>query len=230
MQLFKWPQVFKPADNLFNEIYGRETEKAILKSALHATNPVHVLLAGDPSAGKTIFLESIKARYGKRAVYTDFTNVSKAGLILEIYNKRPLIVLADEIEKGSKDTRAGLLNIMQSGTLKRTLKDQVLEVKVRTWIIATCNHIEKLKTLQPEFLDRMLVINMAPYTFEEYLAVCVFRLRRDGLSPELGEYIARAVYDTFGEQNLRTCVRVGQMAKTKEDVDELIGHMNQVSG
>ena len=189
--------------DIFSDIYGRATEKAILQSALHASKPVNILLNGPPSAGKTQFLRAIEKYYKDQALFLNFTNISKAGALTDIVDKNPKIVLIDEIEKSATDVRAGLLDLMENGRITYKLKDKKIDVQLNTWVIATCNHIDKLRKIQPEFLDRMQVINVKPYEFEEYVKVAVFRLGQEGIGVELAEYIARAVYQLDDEQKIK---------------------------
>lgn len=219
--------VCKPsAPELFSEIKGREDLKSILKRAIHASKPVNILLWGPPSAGKSIFLDAICRFYAARAVYQDASNTSGAGSITELVQRNPKYTCIDEIEEAGKDMQKALLNVMQNGHIKYTLKKKVIEEKLDTCVIGTCNNIDKL---QPQFLDRMMVLKIPAYTEEEYIDVARFALAKDNVKGEIAEYIAHMVFTTTGKMNLRQCVRIGSMAKTKEDVDELLQSLEVVS-
>ena len=173
-------------DDIFSDIYGRATEKAILKSALHASKPVHILLNGPPGNNKTGFLRAIEKKYNT-ALFLNFTSASGPGTMTDIFQRRPKILLIDEIEKAPKNVRAVLLDLMENGRITYTLKKEKIDVTdLNITVIATCNHIDKLA---PEFLDRMQVVNVKPYDFEEYVRVAVFRLRQEGISADLADYM-----------------------------------------
>jgi len=213
----------------FDLIMGRDTEKAIVKAALHASAPVHLLLQGPPGGSKTEFLKAVERQYGRNTLYLNFTSTSGPGAITDIVARRPKFLLIDEIEKASKDTRAVLLDLMENGRITYKLKNEKVDVtNLKIWVIATCNHIEKIKRVQPEFLDRMQVIAMKPYGLEEYFRVAEFRLTREGIKAELANYIANCMYHMHNSQDLRECVRVARMAKTQEDVDELVRHLEEL--
>lgn len=156
-------------------------------------------------------------------------NASKAGALNKMVRIKPKITIIDELEKAGKDIREGLLNILEDGTLKYTLRNKDVDEKIDTSIIATCNNIDELEEMEPEFLDRMEVIKVPPYTEDEYYDVARFKLAKDGIKGDLAEYIAQTVYQTTGKMNLRKCIRVGSMCKTQHDVDEYMQSLEGLS-
>jgi Holliday junction DNA helicase RuvB len=207
-------------EDIFESISGRDDIKRVLKRALYASKPVHMLLDGPPGNNKTGFLRAIERKYKGRALYLNFTATSGPGAIMDIINHKPRYLLIDEIEKASKDVRAKLLDLMENGRITYTLKKQKIDMKnLEVTVIATCNHSE---LLSEEFIHRMQVVKVKPYELEEYINVAVFRLKQENIDQSLAEYIARAIHDRTGEQNIRACVRVAREAKTQQDVDELL--------
>ena len=212
--------VIKP--ELFSEINGRDDIKVLLKHALHASRPVHVLLKGPPGTGKTAFLKSIENYYGRRAVYLDFTSASKAGTLTEIVAKRPKIILIDELEKAPKDVTAGMLGMMEDGRIKYTLKREKIEEDIDAVVIATCNHMDELA---PEFLDRMIEKDVPAYTEDQFYEVAQYSLSKMNIKADLAHYIAEQVLARYGLSKLRKCIQIGAMAKTVQDVDAVLGVM-----
>jgi len=56
------------ADDMFDDIIGHDEVKELLKAAILAEKPVHVLLAGPPALAKSLFLWDIERAAGEQAV------------------------------------------------------------------------------------------------------------------------------------------------------------------
>ena len=66
--------------------------KLILNKAILSRKPVHVLLVGKPGCAKTMFLTEIMRRF-KSSLFVVGSNTTKAGLINQIFEKRPKFLL-----------------------------------------------------------------------------------------------------------------------------------------
>jgi hypothetical protein len=77
--------------------------------------------------------------------------------------------------------------------------------------LATSNDIRKLSAA---LRSRFFEVQMQPYTYKEFYGITL-RLLHDRV--KVAPTIADAVWDT--SKNLRDCVRIGQLAKTEEDVE-----------
>jgi MoxR-like ATPase len=207
-------------ETLFKKVIELDTQKRILMDAIYAKDPVHIILIGKPGCGKSLLLECIRDAFPQYSQWIDSTISSGIGMVERIYEKvnRLRFLLVDELEKFNMNDRTTLLGLLSSGTLSRNLKDiedsyELTGLKI--WFFATCNNIEKIKKIQPEFLDRCEVIKIPELDYETFLYVASKRLIREkGIhSEEIARYIAIRVYHDFGENtDLRRALRFARMS------------------
>jgi len=203
---------------LFHKVIGLEIQKRILMDAIRSKDPVHLILVGPPGCGKSLLLECIQEAFQEQSQWIDSTTSSGIGMIERIYEKvkRLRFLLVDELEKFNMDDRTVLLGLLSNGKLSRQLKDINIELHgLKVWFLATCNNIEKIKKIQPEFLDRAEIIRIPDLDYETFLYVASKRLQReDGIhSEEIARYIAIRVYHDFGENtDLRRALRFARMS------------------
>jgi hypothetical protein len=75
-------------------------------------------------------------------------------------------------------------------------------------------------------LSRFIVLNIPPYTDEEFIEVAVQRLTSgEGISEELATEIAKQVIQKMDRNDLRDCIKVARIARTLEDVASIISIM-----
>jgi Holliday junction DNA helicase RuvB len=67
------------SDDLFEDIIGHDEVKELLRAALLAEKPVHILLAGPPALVKSLFLWDIERVCGERAVWLVGSQRAKRG-------------------------------------------------------------------------------------------------------------------------------------------------------
>jgi len=115
---------------------------------------------------------------------------------------------------------------MESGRIiitKHGLKD---ERRGKGWVFAACN---RLKGLKSELIDRFEVFHIKPYTKEEFMRVVTgYLTKREGVSEALARYIAQRVMEY--SVSVRKARDIARMAKTKEDVDELVEIVKKYRG
>ena len=87
-------------DSRFEEIVGHNDIKQIFIKAILSKRPVHLLLVGSPGSAKSLFLTEI-TRSMKEAYFIVGSNTTKAGLVNQLFERRPKFLLIDEIEKMS---------------------------------------------------------------------------------------------------------------------------------
>jgi transcriptional regulator NrdR family protein len=58
---------------------------------------------------------------------------------------------------------------------------------------------------------------------EQFINVVVNVLKRRGLEEDLARYIAKQVWDELESKDPRAAVRIARLAKTRAEVDRLVG-------
>jgi holliday junction DNA helicase RuvB len=105
-----------------------------------------------------------------------------------------------------------LLNLMETGTITETKYGKTRQVQIKTSVFATCNNPRKLSS---PLQSRFLIIELEPYTYEEFYEITVHWLDKD-----FARIIADAVWNT--SRNLRDCIRIGKFTRSEEDVNFLV--------
>ena len=194
-----------PAD-AFAGISGHAEVQALLRLALGAAKPVHVLLVGPPATGKSLLLEAVASCPG--ATYWLGGTVTKAGLrdLLLAQAAGPVLVL-DELDKMGAVDLPALLGVMESG-LVTVLQSRRQERVVRpVWVVAGANTTRGLSVeLRSRFHERTI----AAYTADELCRVMAEVLvAREGVDPELAQEIATRCHRRT--PNVREAVRVARL-------------------
>jgi Holliday junction DNA helicase RuvB len=68
-------------------------------------------------------------------------------------------------------------------------------------------------------LSRFIVLRFKQYTFGAFQEVSTQILGREGVQPDVASAIAGAVWTILKSKDIRDCIKLGRLAKTKEDVD-----------
>jgi len=207
--------------DLFADIEGHESKKAAILMALRSRRPVHVLLAGPPGVAKTLFLLDLARVEG--AYYIIGSRLSKAGLTEFLKTYRPYLLIIDEIDKMDWKDQSILLSLMETGIVTVTLKTEVVRLSLNTRVFAACNREDKL---DPALYSRFLVLRFTEYTAEEYIKlVPKVLVKREGVDPQLAEYIAASLAPFT--RDVRDAIKVARMARTKEEVDLLVAELKK---
>jgi len=195
-------------NNLFEDIIGHDDIKELLKASLQAEKPVHVLLTGPPALAKTLFLWDIERAGGEKAIWLIGSATSKAGLWDLIAERQPKILLIDELDKMNAADTAALLTMMEGGRLVRAKKGRELNLFNPLWVVAASN---RLDMLSPELRSRFAIRRLNAYDRDEFLVVVRGVLvRKEGLSPELADEVARRLDGL--SQDVREAIRVARLA------------------
>jgi MoxR-like ATPase len=195
--------------NLFDDIVGFEDVKTLFEMSIKAERPVHLLLCGPPSSGKSLFMSSLTKL--ERSYYAVGSSSTKSGIFDYLFEHRPRYFIIDELEKMNKKDQTSLLNLMESGILSELKHKQQRTTQLKTWVFASCNSTDKL--LQP-LLTRFRDIHFKPYTEEEFVEIVVNILdREEGVDRDIALFIADGVFNRLKSSNIRECVRIARLAR-----------------
>ncbi len=195
--------------DMFNDIVGYDNIKELLQESLQLDKPIHVLLVGPPSLAKSMFLWDIERAYGDLSLPLIGSATSHAGLWDMIAEKRPKIVLVDEIEKMVLADMAGLLALMEQGRIIRAKVGRKLDERLTVWVIAAANRTAKMPV---ELLSRFAKFDLTEYTPSEYRKVVtsVLVTHEDTSSDDAAAIATRLLGRTH---DVRDAVRVARLAK-----------------
>jgi hypothetical protein len=202
----KFLRMFK--QKKFENICGFDGVKDIIRRVLDCEANFNLLLIGQPSSAKTLFLLGIiEARKG---VYFDVYNQS-----VDMLDKQTAkIICIDDLDKMSTDFQNHLLNFLENGHIKdRSFHFEIQNCKV----FATCTDISGLsKSMQSRFRR----LHLAAYTEEQFLDVAVRVL------PKLQETTARKIGEQVwnqGNKDVRDIIKIGKLLRNIER--EQMGHV-----
>jgi len=82
----------------FEEIVGHDDIKQIFAKAILSKRPVHLLLVGSPGSAKTMFLTEI-LKQCKESCFVVGSNTTKAGLVNQLFERRPKFLLIETITR-----------------------------------------------------------------------------------------------------------------------------------
>ena len=211
-----------PSD-MFSIIYGHEDVKELFRKSLQAEKPVNILLVGDVSSAKSLFLSELYRL--KSSEFLLGGTSTKVG-IRDIIMEKPRYIILDELDKiTSPEDTSSLLSWMESGVMAVTKHGLRKVVQGKSWVFAAANRVDRLSK---ELLSRFLKVNIPRYTEEELRGVIIKVLtEREGRSRDIAEYIAEKVIKNLGSRDPRDAVRVSRIAKEKEDVDWFVETMKK---
>lgn len=206
----------RSTDSFFQDIVGHVDVKKLFRMSLDSKEPVSILLSGPPASAKTMFLESLMKL--DRSYFIDGGNTSKAGMIDYIFENRPKYLLIDEIDKMSARDQSFLLNLIETGIVTETKYEKTRTAQMKTWVFATSNNIAKII---PPLQSRFFVVKLEPYTYDQFHQIVIDLLtKQHKVKEEIARVTANAIW--HGSKNIRDCVKIGQMAKSIEDIHFIV--------
>ena len=207
------------AEKFFYSIVGHSDLKRLLMKSLISKEPVHILLTGPPSTSKTVFLLEMLNRLDG-AYFIDATGVSGPGMIEHLFANKTKYLLIDEIDKLKKIDQAVLLNVMETGILSETkLKGKTRQSKIRLWIYATSNKVEKLSA---PLRSRFIEFHLEEYQFNEFVEIARQLLKkRYNIDGRMSEKIADSVWNKMKSKDIRDVINMAKLIDSSNDIDWL---------
>ena len=202
----------------FEEIVGRNDIKQIFVKAILSRRPVHLLLVGSPGTAKTMFLTEIM-RHDKDSYFVVGSNTSKAGLVNQLFERKPKFLLIDELEKMSVTDQTALLHLLETGIISETKMSKTRQMELMSWVFATANSCDKI--IEP-LLSRFVVLEIPDYTFEEFKEIAVSKLGKEKIGKYMAAFIARKVWYELSSKDVRDVIKVGRLTETFADVESVI--------
>lgn len=206
------PEPEFPAD-LFEVIESYDLVKDVLRRAIEAEDPVHVLLLGPPATAKSMFLSELGRLPGARIAIGGST--SRAGVIeFLINNPACRYLILDELDKADGRDTSALLSVMEQGRVSRLIHGRHEFVERKIWVFAGANSITKTPR---ELLSRFLTVDCPAYTSEQYERVAAsILIRREGIPPSVAIEIAQLL--SGRSQDIRDAVRLARLSKGRIEV------------
>jgi replication-associated recombination protein RarA len=201
-------------EQLFDGIIGYNDVKRLFNLSFSSEKPVHILLVGPPASAKTLFMLSCMKL--ERSYFTLGSHSTKSGMMDYLFQKRPRYLIIDEIEHMPIKDQTALLSLMETGIIVETKFKKIRDTQLKTWIFATSNSTDQMLT---PLLSRFMVLRFKQYKYEAFQEVAVHLLRREGISREIAIATAEIVWSKMKSKDIRDCVKIGHLAKTKEDVN-----------
>jgi Holliday junction DNA helicase RuvB len=199
---------------VFDSIVGYDDVKRLFQMSLSSDKPVHILLVGPPASAKTLFmLECMKL---ERSYFTLGSHSTKSGMIDYLFEKRPRYLIVDEIEHMPMKDQTALLSLMETGIVAETKFQKTRNTQLKTWVFATSNGTERMLT---PLLSRFIVLHFKQYSLGSFTEICTHLLAREGVAPDVAAATADAVWNKLKSKDIRDCVKLGRLAKNKEDVE-----------
>jgi MoxR-like ATPase len=210
-------------ESKFDEIIGHDDIKTIFNKALISKRPVHILLVGKPGTAKTMFLREIMRNY-RTSYFVVGSNTTKAGLVNQLFERRPKFLLVDELEKMTVTDQTALLHLMETGIISETKIRKSRQTELTSWVFATANSCNKIVT---PLLSRFVVLQVPTYTFEEFNEIAVGMLTKEKVDKNTAGIISQKVWNELGTKDIRDVIKIARLAKTPEDMSALIRLMKE---
>ncbi len=215
--------MFSPRRCGFENILGNDDIKLILNRAILSERPVHILLIGRPGCAKTMFLIEMMRRL-KNSYFIVGSNTTKAGLVNQLFEKEPKYLLIDELDKMSKNDQVSLLHLMETGIISETKVKKTREMRLTSWVFATCNNTNKI--IEP-LLSRFVVLGVPKHSFEEFVRIAVSRLGKENIDKFTAMFIAKKVWHELGSKDVRDVIKVARLASSIEEIPFVVRMLNK---
>jgi holliday junction DNA helicase RuvB len=202
----------------FDTIVGRPDIKKIFISAIKSSQPVHILLVGPAGSAKTMFLTEM-LQFLRGSYFVVASNATKAGLVSQLFERRPRFLLLDELEKMKDSDQTSLLHLMETGIIAETKVNKTRQMQLTSWVFATANSCQ---TIIKPLLSRFLVLEIPEYTFQEFMKIAIFRLKKEKVGEKTAIMIAEKVWNELKSKDIRDVVKLGRLTSDSKDLSMII--------
>jgi hypothetical protein len=212
--------------SIFNTIVGfNDIKKVFLlsfDSLMKNDKQMHILLVGPPASAKTLFLLCLE-----RLALSDFIiggSSSKAGITQQLINKRPKLIMIDELEKMPKEELSVFLSLMEGGRVVERKYNRHTDMTLLANVYGSCNSIVNMPK---ELISRFgaFIFHFKKYTKIEFVKVCIRVLTElEEIDTDLAVYIAGKMVGIT--RDVRESIGVARAARVsdtpKDTVDFLV--------
>lgn len=201
-------------DNLFNIIVGHDNIKTIVRYAIDAEKPVHLLFSGPPASAKTLFLMEL-ARLPS-SYYCLAQTTSQAGMSNLLFVHQPDFLLIDEVERLSGDHIGVLNSLMATGIISESKYGKTRSMELSTKVFAAGIRVNSLPR---DLMSRFTTLKFNAYVEAEFINVAIKVLTSlENSSEEMAMEIAKSVWGKNGESSdIRQCVQVARLCSGDPD-------------
>jgi holliday junction DNA helicase RuvB len=207
----------------FERIMAHNDIKVIFNKALISAKPIHILLVGRPGCAKTMFLTEIM-RNIKDSYLIVGSNTTKAGLVSQLFERRPKFLLIDELDKMGNPDQTSLLHLMETGIITETKVNKTRQMELISWVFATAKSDEKI--IEP-LLSRFVVLEVPEYTLEEFKEIAITRLGQEKIDQYIAASIAEKVWSELGSNDIRDVLKIGRLSNSIQEVPFIVAMLNK---
>jgi len=203
--------------DLFDSIVGYDDIKKLFQLSFGSQRPIHILLVGPPASAKTLFM--LGCMKLDRSYFTLGTHSTKSGMVDYLFERRPRYLIIDEIEHMSIRDQTALLSLMETGIIAETKHMKTRNTQLKTWVFATSNQTNHMLT---PLLSRFMVLHFKQYKYENFLDISIHMLAQEGITKDVANEVAAQVWQKMKSKDIRDCIKIAHLAKTKNDVDWIV--------
>lgn len=195
-------------EDLFDIVVGHDNIKTIVRYAIDAEKPVHLLLLGPPASAKTLFLMEL-ARLPD-SYYCLAQTTSQAGLANLLFVYQPNFLLIDEIDRLTGEHVGVLNSLMATGIISESKYGKARAMELATKVFAAglrTTHLPK------DLLSRFTRLKFDSYDESEFINVSIKVLTSmEKTSEELAGIVAKSVWaKNETSSDVRQCVQVARL-------------------
>lgn len=155
--------------HIFDHIVGYDYEKRVIIDSIRGTDPSNFGIFGPPAGAKSLVLDALHAAVGPALAFrAQGGNVSRAGINDQLWNRDPLFILIDEVDKLTPDDYASLGEIAERHTLTVHKGNMHIEQAMRAQLIVAGND----PSLVPAYIrSRMILLTFGNYERDDFVHV-----------------------------------------------------------